>query len=81
MVIQVSCAKFPAKQIEHSLECGFVIKRDALNMGRPYFRSGGVLLTPQKTDDNKNKHDNDQNMHGGVIQFLGFYKSSSDRVS
>jgi len=30
-----------------------------------YFRSGEVLLAPQKTDDNKDKHDNDQNMHGG----------------
>jgi hypothetical protein len=32
----------------------------------PYFREQrDVLLAPQKADDNKNKHDNDQNMHGG----------------
>jgi hypothetical protein len=30
-----------------------------------YFRGREVLLAPQKTDDNKNEHDNDQNMHGG----------------
>jgi hypothetical protein len=35
-----------------------------LNALDPYFRSGEGLLAPQKAEDNKNKHDNDQNMHG-----------------
>jgi hypothetical protein len=40
-----------------------------LNVPGPYFRNEEVLLAPQKTEDYKDKHDNDQNMHGGSSTF------------
>ena len=45
-----------------------------------YFGSWEFLLAPQKTDDNKNQHDNDQDMHGGSFSFA-FCEPSANRVS